>query len=75
MKTGVSNNISVTITQRVKRVTCKYVYYFNTDIAVETQLMDKTCIYANNRQTTTTSVPARHDISNFRVSVCGGRVA
>jgi len=65
MKTGVSNNITVTITQHAKRVTCKDVYYFNTDIAVEPQLMDKTCTYACNRQTTTTSVPAGHDISSF----------
>ena len=66
MKAGVSNNTSVTTMQHEKRVTCKDIYYFNTDIAAETQIMDKTCTYAYSRQTTTTSVPAGLDISNSR---------
>ena len=66
MKTGVSNNISVRNTQHAKRVTCKDVYYFNTGTAAEPQLMHKACTCAYNRQTTTTSAPEGHDISNFR---------
>ena len=66
MKMGVSNSISVTIMQHAKRVTCKGVYYFNTDTETEQQQTDKTCTYAYNRQKTTTSVPKKHDIINFR---------
>jgi hypothetical protein len=43
MKTGVSNNISDTTTQHAKRVKCKDVYCFNTNIATEPQLIYKTC--------------------------------